>query len=126
MNILKKGDNRKSLGTWGEDCACSFLTNQGFSIVARNIRSPYGEIDILAQKENLLVFVEVKTRSNTVNGYPEAAITEMKIKHMEESIQWYLDQHADIKDNWRVDVISVIGKPASKQLPKIDWWQNEF
>jgi putative endonuclease len=126
MDALKKNDNRKSLGTWGEECACTFLESQGFSITARNIRSPYGEIDILAKKENQMVFVEVKTRSNTVNGYPEAAITNRKIKHMEESIQWFLDQHCDIKDNWRVDVISVIGKPGSKKLPKIDWWQNEF
>ncbi len=123
---MKKSDNRKSLGTWGEDCACSFLANQGFSIVARNIRSPYGEIDILAQKDSLMVFVEVKTRSNTVNGFPEAAITDGKIKHMEESIQWYLSLHCDINDSWRVDVISVIGKPGSKQLPKIEWWQNDF
>jgi putative endonuclease len=126
MDAFKKRDRRKNLGKWGEDCACTFLVNQGFSIVARNIRSPYGEIGILVQKANQMVFMEAKTRSNTTNGYPESAITDGKIKHMEESIQWYLDQHWDIKDNWRVDVISVIGKPDDKQLPKIDWWQNEF
>jgi putative endonuclease len=126
MDALKKSNIRKTLGTWGEDCACSFLEHQGFSIVARNIRGPYGEIDILAQKENQMVFIEVKTRSNIANGYPEDAITDTKIKHMESSIQWYLDQHEDFKDNWRVDVISVIGKPGSKQQPKIKWWQNEF
>lgn len=126
MKTLNKRDNRKILGNWGEDCACTFLQSQGLSILARNIRSPYGEIDILAKYEDLLVFVEVKTRSNIVNGYPEAAVNAEKINHMEDSIQWYLDQHEDIKDNWRVDVISVIGKPGDRQLPKIDWWQNEF
>lgn len=114
------------MGIWGEDCACSFLESQGFSIVDRNIRSPHGEIDILAQKDNQLVFVEVKTRSNTANGYPEEAVTEGKIQHMAASIEWYLDQQNNFNSNWRVDVISVIGKPGSKKSPKIDWWQNEF
>jgi len=126
MTSLKKGDNRKRLGIWGEDCACSFLESQGFSIVDRNIRSPHGEIDILAQKDNQLVFVEVKTRSNTAYGYPEEAVTEGKIQHMAASIEWYLDQQNKFNSNWRVDVISVIGKPGSKKSPKIDWWQNEF
>lgn len=126
MDASKKSNIRKTLGAWGEDCACSFLESQGFSIVARNIRGPYGEIDILAQKDHQMVFIEVKTRSNTANGYPEEAITDTKMKHMDSSIQWYLYQHEDFKDNWRVDVISVIGKPGSKQQPKIKWWQNDF
>ncbi len=126
MSNEKKNLYRIRLGKWGEDCACRFLEEQGYLVVERNVRSPYGEIDIIVSKNEAIVFVEVKTRSSIDNGYPEEAITEGKIQHIEETLQWYLEKHPETGDNWRVDVVSVVGRPESKDSPKIDWWQNEF
>lgn len=126
--MVQKRDNQKRirLGRWGENCACEYLASQGLSLVGRNIRSPYGEIDIIMKKEETTIFVEVKTRSNTGNGYPEDAITPEKIQHLDDCAQWYIGEHPDIGDNWRVDIISIIGRPENRENPIIDWWQNDF
>jgi len=126
--MIQKRDNQNKirLGRWGENCALEYLEAQGLTLIGRNLRSPYGEIDIIMNKEGLTVFVEVKTRSNAGNGYPEDAITPGKIKHLDDSAHWYIDEHPDIGDNWRVDVITVIGRPENAATPIIDWWQNDF
>ena len=117
---------KKKLGAWGEECACTYLVNEGIQIVERNARTPFGEIDIVGRQNDLFIFIEVKTRSSIRSGYPEEAITTEKIRHMDESINWYLENHPEIKDKWRVDVISIVGGPGSNTSPKIQWWQNEF
>ena len=70
---------RKDLGQWGEDKAAEFLLEQGFEIVCRNFRNGrYGEIDIIAARENLLIFVEVKTRTGEYYGGSLYSITGRK------------------------------------------------
>jgi putative endonuclease len=126
--MVQKQDNQNKirLGRWGENCACKYLEAQGMSLIARNVRSPYGEIDIIMKHESMTIFVEVKTRSSAGNGYPEDAITPGKMQHLDDCAHWYNDEHPEIGDNWRVDVITVIGRPGNSVKPKIDWWQNEF
>jgi len=126
MMAGEKKSYKKKLGAWGEEYACTFLVNEGIQIMERNARTPFGEIDIIGRQNELFVFVEVKTRSSLISGYPEDAITTDKIRHMDESINWYLENHPEIKDKWRVDVISIVGRPGSKISPKLQWWQNEF
>lgn len=122
---IKRDLYRINFGKWGEDCACNFLTQQGLALIDRNIRTPFGEIDLVMTSDNLTVFVEVKSRTNTENGYPEEAITDDKMDHMNESAEWYLENHPDIADSWRVDVVTVIGK-INQNDPQIDWFQSEF
>ena len=62
---------RKVLGEKGETLACTFLQGKGYKIIQRNYRSSYGEIDIIAWHDRILVFIEVKTRTNLTYGYPE-------------------------------------------------------
>ncbi|HON77748.1 MAG TPA: YraN family protein [Spirochaetota bacterium] len=70
---------KKDLGRWGEDRAAVFLAEQGFTIVCRNYRNGrYGEIDIIAEKEGLLVFAEVKTRNCDFYGGSLYSISERK------------------------------------------------
>ncbi len=126
MSAVEKHPYKKELGAWGEEYACSYLLQDGAQIIERNARTPFGEIDIVARQNGLYVFIEVKTRSSVLGGYPEEAITTEKIKHMEESIGWYLENHPEIGDRWRVDVISIVGSPKSKTTPILEWWQNEF
>jgi putative endonuclease len=124
---MKKTRNhyRIDIGRWGEDCACQYLMANGLQLIDRNVRTPYGEIDLVMELTGITVFVEVKTRSNKESGYPEDAVTEDKMDHMSECAQWFMDDHNKNDDPWRVDVVAVIGQP-NKGIPQIEWFQNEF
>ncbi|WP_115375737.1 YraN family protein [Adhaeribacter pallidiroseus] len=95
-------------GQIGEELATSFLIEKGFAILAKNYRYKRAEIDIIAQKPGLLLFVEVKTRTSNYHGFPEEAITQKKVDLFllaaEEFIHQLSWQH-DI----RFDVIAVSG-----------------
>lgn len=119
--ILK--NSNIELGKWGEAIAAQFLFEQGYLIIEKNVRTPDGEIDIVAQKDRELVFVEVKTRRGTSHSYPEESINEEKLDHLEASVGWYLLQHTEIEEDWHLDVVTVIGSPHLKS-PQIDWFQN--
>lgn len=114
---------RHDVGDWGEDTACNYLTKLGYLIVERNYYTRYGEIDIIARKDDQLIFIEVKTRTSTSYGLPEEAFTNMKQEHLFNSILVFLEGHPDEKDNWQIDLISVEGKYLA-QMPKITHFQN--
>jgi putative endonuclease len=95
----------QSIGKWGESAAADYLLERGYEIVARNIRTPYGEIDLIAQKDDFLVFVEVKTRTSKVFGPPEIAVSARKQGHMLSCAEYYAQQNEI--DHWQVDVIAV-------------------
>ena len=67
-----------TLGKDGEDIAAAFLKKKGFRIIEKNYRTVFGEIDIIAQDRGVIVFVEVKTRSDTTFGYPFEAVNPKK------------------------------------------------
>lgn len=121
----KKPINRykQELGKWGEDTAMKFLEIRGFSVVSRNFRTPEGELDLVMTKGDQLVFVEVKTRKDTEFGLPEDAVTDEKIDHLMASAECFLQQNPRYGDNWRLDVISIIGTPRSSK-PCIEWFEN--
>lgn len=121
-----RGETIKSnqeLGRWGEKVAMKFLEEGDYIILDRNVRTPYGEIDIVAKKDNRLFFVEVKTRSSMKFGNPEEAITETKIIHMIESAQSFIQDHSDLEGDWQIDVIAV-QKQSDGRLPIITHFQN--
>ena len=66
--------NTRSEGNIGEDLACSLLEGKGYDICARNYRCKFGEIDIIAHKDNTFVFVEVKLRKTGRSGFAEEAV----------------------------------------------------
>jgi len=70
--------NKKSLGDFGEEVAADRLRVKGYRILARNWRTSAGEIDIIAQQNDVIVFVEVKTRTSDLYGTPQDAITQNK------------------------------------------------
>ena len=92
-------------------------------ILARNLRTPYGEIDLVAQTEGSLVFVEVKTRSTDDYGHPETSITPQKREHLIASAQAYMQESPDPVSNWRIDVIA-IRKLKSTSPPEIIHFEN--
>lgn len=70
--------SRQHLGASGEDIACEYYKKLGYKLIARNVRVASGEIDLIFKKNKFIYFVEVKTRSSTLFGYPEDAINETK------------------------------------------------
>lgn len=94
------------IGNKGEEMAASFLMAKGYEIVARNYRYKHAEIDLIVKKENLLVFVEVKTRASSTFGEPEHFVTAKKAsKVMEGAEQYVVENHWH--KNIRFDVVSV-------------------
>jgi|YNPNPStandDraft_1061719.scaffolds.fasta_scaffold02926_4 putative endonuclease len=70
--------SNKTIGKQGEELAVDFLKKHHYHIIQQNYRCPFGEIDIIARKKNVLVFVEVKTRRSSSCGLPQEAIHERK------------------------------------------------
>ncbi|HNT22753.1 MAG TPA: YraN family protein [Anaerolineales bacterium] len=120
-----KTSPRQSLGRLGEDLAAQYLAEQGFAILARNVRTPYGEIDLLAQQGDLVVFVEVKTRRTPTFGPPEVSITPRKQAHILASAQHYMQAHPELAGEWRIDALSIQFLKAG-DLPQITHFQNAF
>jgi putative endonuclease len=112
--------HNQRVGTWGEEIAAEYLTGQGFEIVTRNARTPYGEIDIIARQGDTVVFLEVKTRTSDKMGLPEDSITARKRQHMLSAAEHYAMEREI--DHWQIDVISIEGKPGVK--PKITHFEN--
>lgn len=98
---------RNKLGGWGENYAENYLIQQGYTIIARNIRTTHGEIDRIVWDGDVIVFVEVKTRSSRKFGYPEESITKQKMMHMLASAQEYLQTHPEMCGDMRLDVLAI-------------------
>jgi len=96
---------------------------KGFDLIERNFRTPEGEIDLIMNCKDQLVFVEVKTRKNSEYSLPEEAVTDEKIDHLTAAAEWFLENNPVYSDKWRIDVVSIIGNPASS-TPQIDWFEN--
>lgn len=119
-------DRRRKLGAWGEEQAAKHLQAQGYEILERNWRCRRGEIDLIAQAGEVLVFVEVKTRRGRDFGTPEEAITPSKSKRLLELGQRYLLQHDLEEQEWRIDLVAVELSPDGtllrcEHLPNIIW-----
>jgi putative endonuclease len=113
---------RQIVGRWGEEAAAEYLAMNGYTVLARNVRCAHGEIDIVASKDGLLVFVEVKTRSSHAFAYPEDSVTHRKQKYMLSAAEDYLNTHPDCGESWQFDVIAVEGTPGGKAL--IEHFEN--
>ena len=106
--------HRQIMGRWGEDTAVEYLVNKGYRVLARNVRSAHGEIDIVASKDDLLVFVEVKARRSHAFAFPEDSVTLRKQKYLLSAAEEYLKTHPQGGESWQFDVIAVEGIPGGK------------
>jgi putative endonuclease len=105
-----KKTERKQVGDRGESVACAFLVREGYVILTRNWRISLGEIDIIAQKENLVIFVEVKTNTREYNSAfaPEVRADHRKLQKIYHCALAFLQQSRLQHLSWRIDIISVI------------------
>ncbi len=113
-------NHNQRVGAWGEETAVGYVTKRGYEVVARNVRTPYGEIDIIAQRGDVVIFIEVKTLTSSKNFLPEHQITARKREHMLHAAQHHAAEHGI--DRWQIDVIAVEGKPHDE--PVITHFEN--
>jgi putative endonuclease len=112
--------HNQKVGRWGEETAAKFLQQHGHEIIARNARTPYGEIDIITRQGEITIFVEVKTLTSSKNFFPEQNVTARKREHMLACAECYAAENAI--DHWQIDVIAVEGRPGLE--PKITHFDN--
>jgi putative endonuclease len=98
---------RQDTGRLGEELARDFLKKRGFRILDANYRCPEGEIDIIAQHNDFLVFVEVRTKTSHDFGVPEESITQAKKKRMIATAHHYRQAQKSPPPLWRIDFVAV-------------------
>jgi putative endonuclease len=98
---------RAEVGAWGEAIAARYLTEHGYTIRARNWRAGHGELDIVAERNAEIVFVEVRTRRSDAFGLPEESLDARKQAKLIETASAYLMKHDLCDVQWRIDMIAV-------------------
>jgi putative endonuclease len=116
---------RNELGRYGENTAEQFLRNKGYEIVDRNVRTRYGEIDLIAADGDVLVFVEVRTRSGVGYGTPAESVTWRKRRKLRELALAYLQSCRVPVKQFRFDVIGIVYSPG-KGMPHIHHIPHAF
>ena len=112
--------HNQRIGKWGEEAVAAYLAGRGYEIIARNARTPYGEIDIVTKQGDITIFIEVKTLTSSRNFFPEQNVTVRKQAHMLACAEHYAAANAI--DHWQIDVIAVEGKVGIE--PKITHFEN--
>ena len=118
-----KFENNREIGRWGEQKAKKFLKEKGYKILSKNFRVKQGEIDLIVKKENLLVFVEVKTRKNNFFGPPQAAVNFEKQRKIRTIAKIFLLKNNFKSYKKRFDVISII---YDSEKLEIEHYKNTF
>ena len=105
----QKNSEAKKIGATGEELAALYLTKNGYQILDHNWNLHRGcELDLVAMKDNILHFIEVKTRTSDQYGEPQAAINWIKMKHICKSIQQYRYRRGFHNINYQIDSIAIL------------------
>jgi putative endonuclease len=111
---------RRATGIQGEKLASRFLVERGYHIIETNYRCRNGEIDIVASKDDYLVFLEVRTKRSNLFGTPEESVTVTKKEHLRAVANQYRETHAGLPSSWRIDFVAVeldrAGQPKRIEL----------
>lgn len=97
-----------SLGQAGEELAAQYLQKKGYQILARNFSTPFGELDLVAQQKNTLIFIEVKTRSYRAFGGPLGAVTPAKQTRLSKTAYAFIKAKSLKFDSIRFDVVCIL------------------
>jgi putative endonuclease len=121
--MVLKDEKRKEVGRLGEDVACTFLARKGFTILDRNHRKPWGEIDIIAEKKGIVRFVEVKALSretdedvtrDTSDYRPEEQVHPLKLRKIARTAEIYMNNKRDMRE-FQIDVVGVFLNTRTRQ-----------
>jgi len=113
-----------SKGKAGESLAVDYIIKMGFKILKQNWRySRFGEIDIIAQDDNTLVFIEVKARTSCNYGHPLESVNEKKLNKIKKLAEIYLSMNESTAyTNFRIDIIGIL----LKEKPEIIYLKNIY
>ena len=126
---MEKKNPKQEIGVLGEEIAVSFLKDKGFSVISRNYRKKYGEIDIIAEKGNILHFIEVKTLAEACGGLTSAIAPEEKVDFLKQrkiikmAESWLMEKKIPFTAKWQIDVIAIQIDLDSKKA-KIRFFEN--
>lgn len=115
--------NRHEKGRLGEDVAARHIEAQGLHIVARNVRLPIGEIDLIARDGKTLVFVEVKSVYGRGGRLPQEAVSVSKQRRLTRLALWYMRKEGLYRQPARFDVVAITW---NGEEPEIQWIVNAF
>lgn len=120
MRITQTQFYKKLLGGKGERLTAAYLKKRGYKIIEKNYRTPFSEVDLIALKGDLLVFIEVKTRTSELYGRPADAVDRKKREKYVKSAEYYLLNNPDLRSkSVRFDVCEVLGD-------QINYIENAF
>ena len=109
----------QTFGKLGEEKAAAYLTDNGYEILARNHRFKKSEVDLICQKDGLLVFVEVKIRSSRAFGEPETFVSHSQQKAIIRAAEEYMHE-----TNWggdvRFDIIAILSQGSNEELTHLE------
>ena len=95
----------KDIGDKGENLACRLLEKRGYAILDRNVRGRFGEIDIVAKKDKIYHFIEVRLRSNATFGTPVETVNGKKRLRLQKTIEYYCLTKG--VTNWQLDIMAI-------------------
>jgi len=113
---------RKNIGDKGEDNAVNFLVANGYEVLQRNYRYGRGEVDIIALKDAIMVFIEVKTRKNAQYGYPETFLSEPQQDRIHLAAEEFVLQK-EWQGEIRFDIIAILW---DRNEPTLDHFKDAF
>ena len=121
-----RGGDRNTLGHWGEEQAAHFLQRKGYFLLETRYRRREGEVDLVAEADGFLCFVEVKLRKNARMGEAREYVTAAKQRKVRIAALYYLSEHpGDLQP--RFDVIEVYAPNGTEtKTPVIRHWENAF
>ncbi len=123
---MRLSKNPGAIGRLGENLAKKHLRQQGITIIAENYHTRYGEIDLIAQEGETLLFIEVRVRNNPRYGSALESITPQKQARILKSVAHYLQHHnIGVEQNMRIDVIGIEATPDGADFT-LEWVKNAF
>lgn len=118
--------SRDELGRRGEDEAARHLKSLGYRIVGRRERILRGDIDIVALDGRTVVFVEVRSKSDTAHGHPAETVGRVKQRRIADLAAAYIRRHRLEDQSVRIDVVAVTFQPDPTAPPVVEHYQNAF
>ena len=118
---------KTELGAWGEDRAAEYLQNAGYRVLRRNFRCRAGEIDLIVQRGDTLVFVEVKLRKNSLHGEAREFVTVSKQRKIRTAASYFLAGNSRVQDlQPRFDVIEIYAPQGMNGPYTLNHLENAF
>lgn len=112
---IERVKSMQTIGRKGENLAAEYLERLGYQLLEKNYRFKKSEIDLICQKEGLLVFVEVKTRSTRTFGEPETFVSENQKQTIVRGAEQYM-LDVDWSGDLRFDIVAIVSNKSEEEI----------